>query len=121
MTRNLDHIGIGLGHTSRDRPDPNFSNQLHTDRGFGMHLVQIVDELSQIFNGIDVVVGRRRNQRHSSLAVTQPSDVLIHLWPRQLAAFTRLSPLSHLDLELLTAAQILRCHPKPARSNLLNR
>ncbi len=54
----LDHIGIGLRHTSRDRPDPNLSHQLHTDRRFGMHLVQIMDELSKILNGIDVVVGR---------------------------------------------------------------
>ena len=56
---NLDHIGIGLGHASGDRADTNLGHQLHRHLGSGMDLVQVVDQLGQVLNGIDVVVGRR--------------------------------------------------------------
>ena len=55
-------------------------------------------------------MGRRRNQGHTGLAVAQPGDVGINLWPRQLAALTRLGPLGHLDLQLAATAQIFGGH-----------
>ena len=63
-----------------------------------MHLVQIMNQLSEVFNGINVVMGRRRDQRHTRFAVAQPGDVVINLRTRQLPAFTRLGPLGNLDL-----------------------
>ena len=67
------------------------------------------------------MVRRWRDQRHTRLAVAQPSDVGIHLGTRQLTAFTWLGALSHFDLELLAAAQVLRGHTEATGSDLLDR
>ena len=110
----LNHISVGLGHTGSDRADADLGHQLHAHLGGGMHLVQVVDQLGQILNRIDVVVGRRRDQGHAGLAVAQPGDVGIHLRARQLAALARLGPLGHLDLQLPATAQIGRRDAKTA-------
>ena len=59
MAGNLDHIGIGLGHTGGDRANANLGHQFHRHLGGGMDLVQVMDQLGQVLNGIDVVVRRR--------------------------------------------------------------
>ena len=55
----LNHIGVGLGHAGGNRADADLGHQLHAHRRLGVHLVQIVDQLSQILDGIDVVMRRR--------------------------------------------------------------
>ena len=50
MARNLNHIGVGFRHTSGNGADPNFRHQFDADWSLGMHLVQIMNELSQVFN-----------------------------------------------------------------------
>ena len=50
MTGDLNHIGIGLGHTGSDGADADLSHQLHAHRRLGMHLVQLVDQLGQILD-----------------------------------------------------------------------
>ena len=59
MARDLNHVGIGFRHTGSDGADTDFSHQLHADRRRGMDLVEIVDQLSEIFDRIDVMVRRR--------------------------------------------------------------
>ena len=98
MARNLNHIGIGFCHSSRNGADPNFRHQFDADWGLGMHLVQIMNQLSQVFNGINIVMRRWRDQSHTRFAVAQPGDVVIDLRTRQLPAFTRFGTLGHLDL-----------------------
>ena len=66
-------------------------------------------------------MGRRRDQRHTRFAVAQPGDVVINLRTRQLAPFTRLRPLGHLDLQLFGTTEVFRCDPKPPGCDLLNR
>ncbi|CAI8232280.1 MAG: Uncharacterised protein [Prochlorococcus marinus str. MIT 9313] len=66
-------------------------------------------------------MGRWRDQRHAGLAIAQLGDVGINFLTRQLTSLTRLCPLSHLDLKLLTAPQIFRRHTKATRGDLLNR
>ena len=39
------------------------------------HLMQVVDELGQVLNGVDVVVGWGRNERHPGLAAPQIGNV----------------------------------------------
>ncbi len=52
------------------------------------HLVEVVDELREVLNGVDVVVRRRGDQGHSRLAAPQVGDVGAHLLRRQLPALT---------------------------------
>ena len=106
MAGNLNHVSIGLGHASGDGADADLSDQLHAHRSGRMHLMQVVNQLREIFDGIDVVVGRRRDQGHPGLAVAQPCDVVVHLRTGQLTALPWLGPLGHLDFQLLAAAEI---------------
>ncbi len=59
ITGNRDVIGARLGNTGGNRTDADFRDQLHRDIGFGIDVLQIVDELRQIFDGVDIMVRRR--------------------------------------------------------------
>lgn len=58
-------IGVGLGDSSGDRADADLGYQLDADPRFPVGILQVVDQLRQVFNGVDVVAGRRRNQAHT--------------------------------------------------------
>ena len=51
-------------------------------------LMKVEDELCKILNGVDVVMRRWGNERHSRLAAAQVSDVGGHLLAGQLASLT---------------------------------
>ena len=59
MAGNLDHISVGLRHTSGDGADADLGHQLHAHRGCRVHLMQVVNQLGKILDRIDVVVRRR--------------------------------------------------------------
>ena len=59
------------------------------------HLVEVVDELRQILNGVDVVMGGRGDQGHARLAAPEVGDVGADLLGRQLASFTCTTAHSH--------------------------
>ena len=52
------------------------------------HLVQVEYELRQILNGVDVVMGRRRDEGDARLAAAQVGNVGADLLAWQLAALT---------------------------------
>src|SRR5574343_1927491 len=80
-----------------------------------------MDQLSQIFDRVDVMVRRWGDQGHTWHRVTQLTDVFGNLSTRQLPTFTRLGALCHLDLDLIGIHQILCRYTEAARSNLLDR
>jgi hypothetical protein len=53
--------------------------------------------------------------------VTDTRHELVHLVSRQLATFTGLCALGHLDLQILRMAQVINRYAKAARGNLANR
>jgi hypothetical protein len=120
-TGDHDVIGLGLGNTGCHRPDTDFGNQLDRDRRRGIGILQVMNQLCQIFNRVDIVVRRRRDQGHARHRVTQLADVFGHLGPRQLAAFARLGTLCHLDLDLVGIDQIFGGHTEAPGSHLLDR
>ena len=69
-------------------------------RASRLRVLQVVDQLGQIFDRIDVVVRRRRDQPDARRRVPRLRDPRIHLRAGQLAAFARLRALRHLDLQL---------------------
>ena len=50
---------MSLGHTGGDGADAHLGHQLDADPGVDVGILQVVDQLGQIFDGIDVVVRRR--------------------------------------------------------------
>jgi len=100
-------VGLALGNAGGNRADANLTDQLDADVRLGSDIFQVVNQLRQVFNRINVVVWRRRDQTDTGHRVAQTADVLGHLGAGQLAALAGLGALRHLDLDLIGAAQIL--------------
>ena len=62
VTGNHQMIRLGLGDSGSDRADTDLGYQLDTDRRLGIGVLEVVDELRQVFDRVDVVVRRRRNE-----------------------------------------------------------
>lgn len=79
----------------------------------------IVDQLCQILDGVDIVVGRGRDQAHAGGAVAGLGDPRIHLGTGQIAALTGLCALCQLDLDLFRETRYLLVTPKRAEATCL--
>ncbi|MNE12389.1 hypothetical protein D3C80_1051870 [compost metagenome] len=119
-TGNGDMVGARLGNTGRNRADADFRHQLHRNIGFRVDVLQIVDQLRQIFDGIDVVVRRRRDEADARRRMPGLGNRCIHLVAGQLTALAGLCTLRHLDLQHVGIDEIFRRHTKAARGNLLD-
>ena len=64
ITGDGDQIRVALRDPGGDGANPGFGYQLYRHQRLGVNLLQIEDELRQILDGVNVVVGRRRNERH---------------------------------------------------------
>ena len=97
-----DHhvVGLGLVTPAAMVPTPTSDTSLTLMSRPWVGVLQVVDQLGQVLDGVDVVVGRRRDQAHARHRVAA-ADVLGHLAARQLAALARLGALGHLDLDLV--------------------
>src|SRR6185295_3058657 len=113
-------IGFRLGHTGCNRAHPILGNQFDADGSAGVRVLQVMNQLREIFDRIDIVMRWRRNQADSGNREAQLRDVFGNLVPRQLPAFTRLGALCHLDLDLVRAIEILCGHPEAARCDLFD-
>ncbi len=59
------NIGMRLGDAGGDRAHTGFGNQLDGNARLRIHVLQVVDQLREIFDGVDVVVRRRRDEADS--------------------------------------------------------
>src|SRR3546814_10074130 len=89
------------------------------DARAGVYVLQIVDELGQILDRIDVMVGRRRDQPDARRRMADLGDVLVHLVTGKLAALARLCALRHLDLDIVGVHQIFGGDAETPRRHLL--
>ena len=121
IARDEHHVGLPLGHPRGHRPDANLRHQFHAHPRLGVRVLQVVDELGQVFDRVDVVVGRGRNEPDARGRVPDLGDVLIDLVSGQLPPFTGLRPLRHLDLQFVGIDQVFAGHTEPARGDLLDR
>ncbi len=120
MSADRDHVSAGFGYTGRDDSDARARNQLHANARLRIDRAQVVNQLCQIFNTVDIVMRRRRNQRHIGHSMTEPRDVCRNLARRQLAAFAGLGALGNLDLQLVGVNQVLSGDTKARRGHLLD-
>ena len=54
-----NHVAVSLGDAGCYDAHAHLCHQLHMDSGRGIDVLQVVDELRQVLNGVDVVVRRR--------------------------------------------------------------
>src|SRR3546814_6202920 len=120
VARDEDDVGVRLGDPGSHRADARRADQLHADARLRIDLLQVVDELRQILDRIDVVVGRRADQRDAGRRVAQPRDELGDLEARKLAALAGLGALCDLDLDLVARAAIFGGYAETAARDLLD-
>ena len=115
MTADQHLVGVALGHARRHRADAHLGHQFHRHHDARIGALQVVDQLGEVLDRIDVVMRRRRDQRHAGRGMTQMGDLVGHFMGRQLPAFARLGPLGHLDLQNPRVGQILDRDAEPHR------
>ena len=113
-------IGARFGDARRHRAHAHFGDELHRYAGVRIGAFQVVDQLRQIFDGIDVVMRRRRDQADARRGMAHACDVLVHFIARQLSAFAGFGALRHLDLDVVGIDEIFRGHAETARRHLLD-
>ena len=118
--RDQNDLGAGFGHASRDGTHTGLTDQLHTDAGVSIGVLQVIDEFRQILDRIDIVMRRWRDQAHPGGRMPGLRDPGIDLISRELSAFARLRTLGHLDLDLFRTDQILTRHAKSSAGHLLD-
>ena len=116
-----DDVGVSLGDACGNGADADFGHQLHRDARPRIHVLQVVDQLREIFDRIDVVMWRRRDQPDARDGMPQLRDDLVNFVARELAAFTGFRALRHLDLEFVGIDEVIRGHAEACRCDLLDR
>ena len=107
------HVAVPLRYPRGDGSHPCLGHELDVDTGLGVGVLEVVDELGEILDGVDVVVWRRRDKLHARRRVAHPSDVVVDLVAGQLPALAGLRPLRHLDLQVGGVGEIGGRDAKP--------
>ena len=58
MARNEDDVGVRLCHARCHRADPDLRYKLDVNPGLWICILQVMDELGEIFNRVNIVVRR---------------------------------------------------------------
>ena len=115
-----DHIGMGFGDSRGNGADSSFGYKFDADLGPGINLFEVVNQLGEILNAVDVVMGRGRNQHDAGGGAAEGGNQGRDLVARELTAFAGLGSLGNLDFQFRGAGQILGGHTKPAGSDLFD-
>ena len=113
-------VGPGLDHPGRHRAHPHLRAQLDADAGVRVAVLQVVNELGDVLDGVDVVVRRRADQAHPRRGVADAGDHLIDLVAGQFAALPRLGALHDLDLQLIGVGEVMDGHAEAPAGHLLD-
>ncbi len=115
-----DVIGVGLGNACGDGADAASGDELDSDSSAGVGALEIPDELREIFDGVDVVVRRRRDELHAGLRVAQASDEFGDLVAGELSTFAGLGALGDFDFEFFGVREVLCRNAEARAGNLLD-
>ena len=109
---------MAFGNACGDRAYADLRNQLHADPRFGIDVLQVEDQLGKVFDRINIVMRRGRDQSHSGSGITGLGDNCADFMPGQLPAFPGLGALRDLDLEFVGIDQVIGSHPESSGSDL---
>ena len=107
VTADQHDIGVRFCNTRGYGPNADFRHQLHRNPRARIRILQVVNQLREIFDGINIVMRRRRNQAHARSRMTQSCDHFIHFVAGKLPTFAGLCALRHFDLQLIGIDQII--------------
>ena len=109
-TADDDEVSLRLCHTCRNRAHTALCHELHTDGSGRVDVLQVEDELGEVFDGVDVVMWWGRDEADARNGVTRLGDNLVHLEARQLSTFTGLGSLCHLNLYFFCIHEVFSRH-----------
>ncbi len=115
-----DHVGLALVYAGRYRAHAHLGHELDVDAGPVVGALQVVYQLGQVLDGVDVVMGRRRDQPHAGSRLPHAGDLFEYLVAGQLSAFPGLGALGHLDLQVRRVDQVVAGHAETAGCHLLD-
>ncbi len=118
--RNRDLVGAALGHAGRNGAHARLGHELNGYRGLRICILEVKDQLGQILDGVDVVVGRRRDEAHAGGRAAHPGNPGVDLLAGQVAALAGLGALGHLNLDLTRTSQVAAGDAEAARGDLLD-
>ena len=121
VARDQHDIGVRLRDAGGDRADPYLRDQLDVDPRCRVGVLQVVDQLGEVLDGVDVVVGRRADQADPRRRVPRLGHPRVDLVARQLSPLTGLGPLRHLDLEVVGVGEVVAGDAEPPGGDLLDR
>ena len=104
----------------RDRADAPLGDELDVNPRARVRVLQVENQLRQVFNRVDVVVRRRRNQPDARRREAHLRNPRIYLVAGQLSALARLGALRHLDLQVVRVDEVLARHAEARRGHLLD-
>lgn len=113
-------FGMGFGDPGSDDADAHFADQLDADTGFGISVLEIVDELRKIFDRVNIMVGWRGDQSDAGGTVANAGNVLIDFGAGKLTPFAGFGTLRDLDLEFIGIGEIVDRHTKSPGGDLLD-
>ena len=88
-------------------------------RACGIDVFQVMDQLRQVFDRINVVVRRRRNQTDARNGVAHPRDHVVHFVGRAIDRLRRASHLRDFDLQFIRIDQVMAVTPKRPEATCL--
>ena len=115
-----DDVGVRLGDTSGDGSDSNFGDELHVDAGARVGVLQVMDQLSEVFDRVDVMVRRRETSPTPGSGVANFGNPWIDLGAREFAPFAGLSALRNLDLDLVGIDEVFAGDAEAAGRDLFD-
>ena len=113
-------VRAGFRHAGCDGTNADFRDEFDRNLRCRIDVFKIVNQLCQIFDRIDVVMRRWRDQAHALRRVADLCNHRIDLMAGQLAAFAGLGTLRHLDLHHIGIDEIFGGYTKAARGDLLD-
>ena len=114
------HIGLGFADASGDSANAHLGDKLDVHPSERVGILEVVNQLFEVFDGIDVVMRRRADQANAWRAVTGLRDPWVYLVTRELSAFAGLGALGHFDLQIIGVDQIFAGDPEAAAGNLFD-
>ena len=111
---------MSFGNPCGDRAYAHFRYELNANTGSAVSIFEIVNQLGEVFDGVDVMVRRWRNQTYPRGGVADFGDPRIDFLARKLTAFPWFCTLRHFDLNLFCLGEIEASHTKTSRGNLFD-
>src|SRR6267378_3873345 len=115
-----DNVRARLGYARGNDADSGTGNEFYADARARIDGAQVVYQLREVFDAVNVVMWRRRNQRGARRGVPDARDVFADFLGGQLAALTGLRALRHLDFKFFGVDEIIRGDSETPRGDLLD-